>query len=410
MPRAASQPDRTASQPLTAPASAVAQAAVAEARTNLRVALTKRAIFKGSTIGGLLADGRLRDGFLDAAIDRAIECGPPIAYANGVCEARLMLRELALHETVERFRAGSAVFPSASAPAANRVAMLVSGCVSRVDAGGAPTAAPWSGMQPGSHELALCAARLEARLELLERIRPLQLIEGVRVADLLTDAPRLEWNWRAAMPAQSFGEPRYGPDGICRIDAVISIESVAAGLAEWLEQNANDRVTAAQARRMPRLNGPTSVCATGAGAPPSAIARQALDRLKDRLQPAAPAWALDIARSEGLARYDARLATDPAARLAALQAARFDARRHLAYLADNLPCGGKQSLRDVMLAHVDLAQDAERWLESAIDAGPPRESVAGELRIELMLPLQPLWWIVRPYVPAGVDSQKDRGG
>ena len=366
-------------------------AALAEAASQMRFALLRQAAPTGGTVGELASRGALRPGFIEAALDACQRVGPVTAYSDGLCEAMLSLPRGRFAGLLERWQVRPAASAPASRPAQADDLLVVSGCVSMTDAQGHPRAEVWRRGGATLAEMAAAAARLDARLALLEQVRELVVKPGVRVGALLNEDPGLAWELRNAIPRMSAGPLRYGPDGRCRLAAVVEIDAFGAGLAELFEKrdeigSVARSASPEEAMRMSRLSATATVSAEGVGAAP------------DAPESPPPAWAETCIRAAGRVHFDARSAHVPGVRDAALADARFEARRQLAFRLDALPVGGGRHVRDVLLAHPELSPDLDAWLDRAIDAAPPAATADGVARVELILPAWRLWWLVAPHV------------
>lgn len=385
---------------VTPPASAPAAngddlelAALEDARDRMRWAIARHQATPEFRVDELLTARGVPLDRIDELLEECSRAGPMRIYRDGTVEVYLLLSEGKLTAALRRWLGdGAAAAPFASA--ANQT-ILVSGCAAPAPRDAAAAPFGWEALPPEARRLAEEAARVEARLALIERLRRLRVEPGVSVSDLIGEWPTLGWALSEANWKLSFGALRFTPDFRCFIRAELSMDDAARGLRAALNRSGRQPSDdAANGDVLRRLNGAASITAIGVAAPPPDMLAAS--------RPPEPAWASACLTAVGEAALGAPDRESKTAPDEAINRARADAIEKLKIVVRRLEPSSGLTLESLMRSHEELRADVDEFLRRTVELRPAVVEADGCVRMTLAIPARRLWRAARPYVSAPV--------
>src|SRR5262249_52029138 len=147
-----------------------------DAHGELHQSIMRQRATANMRVGEMLTAWGAPDEALDRLVDQAAQLGRKLHYSDGVCEVRLHLPAGKVMPALrEALRLADPRRPLPALDAALDAGILVAGCALPGTGECQGAAAGWKHAAQPAREQALEAARLDARLALVERIRKLRL-------------------------------------------------------------------------------------------------------------------------------------------------------------------------------------------------------------------------------------------
>lgn len=371
-------------------------AALDDARVRMRQAIARQRVTREFRVDELLSARGAPLERIDELLEECTRAGPLRNYRDGTCEVYLLLSEGKLTAALRRWL-GDGDGPMRFDSSANEP-ILVSGCAApRLRD---PTRAPigWAPLPPEARELAEAAARLDARLALVERLRRLRVGADATVSDLIGERPALGWALSETDWKLTFSAARFTPDVRCFVRAEMSLGEVERGLREALRGSGHALTEdAISSDTLLRLNGVAALSAMGVGAPPADLLIE--------FGAAAPAWASNFLTvvGEAVAGDTNQSATQMHEK--AESEARADATARLLKAAQRLELSRGLTLESLVQSHAELKADVDEFLRGAVELRPAAMGADGRVSVTLAIPVRRLWRLARPLV-----SAPDKGG
>lgn len=253
-----------------------------------------------------------------------------------------------------------------------------------------PRAVGWEDVSSEGLELARAAASADAYAALLEAAGRLKLGGARRVHEFLQTSPAVRQLVQAEIQRAARVRVEFAPDRVAVVQARLEIKELLRILTQ-AHQGAyeGDEFAAADFRAMALHAEQEELVATGLGLPPS---HTVSPRRFAGVDLDVPEWASRTLRALGEFRPPAGAALDS---VALEHAARLDAIEQLYLEVEQLIVQGEVTVADYLSYHHDLKADAALWLSGARVARPPTSLSNGGVEVQVELPAQRLWEILR---------------
>ncbi len=262
------------------------------------------------------------------------------------------------------------------------------GAERRGDAADMP--AGWEHLPAEALACAREAAAADAAERLRVRCRELRLSSTESLGDVFDLYGALEDAFLRRLQEGLGGEGVYDPVGVCRLPVSLS----AASLGDLLSKAAADVSAAARFPKMQfdglaALAPAEPIAVEGVGIPPP----PRLAWPGRRWAAETPTWATETLTAIGRGRPGRETDEEgPEVRQqVAVGRARLDAMRNMWSQVDDLVLPDGRRVRDVILAHPELAEDLAGLEGRMRELGFAASGAGGEVTVRLTLPLGPLW-------------------
>lgn len=318
-------------------------------------------------------------------------------YSDAVCEVDLRINPLELRDQLlglveaDPGAAGRGVDAASIKTAARRWPVLwATGRAGLSESTRSGQYLGWEDVTREGIHLARSAAVADASHALLTEAGRLRLPRARRLQEFLDASEAIRATIKAEVERTAEVRVTFEPDQIAVADARISMRDLLRILQRVHQEHYEGQdFQVADFREMTLLAGRKELAGTGLATPPR---QMLLGTRYETIEQDAPRWANQMLRVAG--RYEANDAESPE-KAAKIEAARLDGVDKLRQKIEKLVIQRNVTVAEFIGYHQGLKPDIALFLGGARPTGSPAELTDGSVELDVELPLQRLWEIVR---------------